>query len=177
MKELVKAILRFVCTPWRKQRQKRDGVLEQTARKEYPNDALLGLVCRKMQEQGNDATIIVKGYSMRPFLEHERDKVVLTPVARPLRVADAVLAEIEPGHYVLHRIIKLEGEHVTLMGDGNIRGTEHCMVKDVRALVTHYVRPRRTLPASDAKLQRRIRIWRKLLPIRRYLLLIYKSAI
>ena len=176
MKKLVKAILRIVCTPWRKQRQKRDGVMEQTARKEYPNDALLGLVCRMMAD-GKDATIVVKGYSMRPFLEHERDKVFLTPVTQPLKVADAVLAEIEPGHYVLHRIIRLEGEHVTLMGDGNLRGTEHCLVKDVRGLVTHYVRPNRTLVASDPGLQRNIRLWRKLLPVRRFLLLIYKAMI
>lgn len=169
-------ILRVILAPWRRQRTRRDGVLEGGARKEYPNDILLGVVSQKIAE-GHDATIIVKGYSMRPFLEHERDKVILTPVISPLKVGDAVLAEIEKGHYVLHRIIGIEGEHLTLMGDGNIRGTEHCTIRDVRGLVTHYIRPKRTLPASDARLQSRIRLWRRLLPIRRYLLLIYKATI
>ena len=176
LKEVIKAILRILLTPWRRQRTRRDGVLEGGARKEYPNDILLGVVSQKIAE-GHDATIIVKGYSMRPFLEHERDKVILTPIRQPLKVADAILAEISPGHYVLHRIIGIEGEDITMMGDGNIRGVEHCKMKDVRGLVTHYIRPKRTIPASDEKLQRNILRWRKLLPIRRYLLLIYKATI
>ena len=176
MKELVKAILRVIFTPWRKHRAKKDGVLEVHDRKEYANNVLLALVSKKIAE-GHDATIIVKGYSMRPFLEHERDKVILTPVTRPLKVADAILAEIAPGHYVLHRIIDIQGDQITMMGDGNLRGTEHCTVKDVRGLVTHYIRPKRTILASDEKLQRNIRLWRKLLPVRRYLLIIYKATL
>ena len=176
VKELVKRFLRLIFTPLRRHKQARDGVMEATPRKEFPNDVLLGLVSREIAE-GHNAKIIVKGFSMRPFLEHERDKVILAPVREPLRVADAVLAEIAPGHYVLHRIIEIQGEQLTLMGDGNIRGTESCTVRDVRGVVTHYIRPRRTLLASDRKLQRRIRIWRRLLPVRRYLLLIYKSLV
>ena len=176
MKKVIKSILRVILTPWRKQRARRDGVLGNNERKEYANDVLLGLVSKKIAE-GHDATIIVKGISMRPFLEHERDKVILTPVKRPLQVADAILAEIAPGHYVLHRIIDIQGEHITMMGDGNLRGTEYCTVKDVRGIVTHYIRPKRTIPASDEKLQRRIRQWRRLLPIRRYLLIIYKATL
>ena len=176
LKTLIKSILRVLLTPWRKQRVRRDGVTDTAPRKEYPNDVLLALVSKKIAE-GHDTTIIVKGYSMRPFLEHERDKVILTPVKRPLQVADAILAEISPGHYVLHRIIDIQGEDITMMGDGNIRGVEHCKVKDVRGLVTHYIRPKRTIPASDEKLQRNIRLWRRLLPIRRYLLLIYKATV
>lgn len=176
MKKAIKLILRVILTPWRRRKAQRDGVLDTSARKEYPNDVLLALVSKKIAE-GHDATIIVKGYSMRPFLEHERDKVILTPIRQPLKVADAILAEISPGHYVLHRIIDIQGEDITMMGDGNIRGVEHCKVKDVRGLVTHYIRPKRTIPASDEKLQRNILRWRKLLPIRRYLLLIYKATI
>ncbi len=176
MKKLIKGILRILMTPWRKRKAKRDGVIDNTERKEYANDVLLALVGKKIAE-GHDATIIVKGYSMRPFLEHERDKVILTQVTKPLQVADAILAEITPGHYVLHRIIDIQGNHITMMGDGNLRGVEHCTTSDVRGLVTHYIRPNRTLLASDEKLQQRIRLWRKLLPIRRLLLLIYKATI
>ena len=113
---------------------------------------------------------------MRPFLEHERDRVVLEP-AGELHIGDAVLAEIEPDHYVLHRIIAIEDDRLTLMGDGNTRGTESCKREDVAGIVTQYLRPHRTLLASDPKLQRRIRLWRRLLPIRRYLLIIYKAIV
>jgi hypothetical protein len=66
---------------------------------------------------------------------------------------------------------------VTLMGDGNVRGTESCRLGDVAGVVTHYLRPGRTLLASDERLKRRIRLWRRLLPVRRYLLFVYKAVV
>lgn len=136
---------------------------------EFDNKIMLGAVFTFL-ERGKDVTINVKGRSMLPFLVGGRDKVVLTAPKAGLHTGDAVLAELCPGQYVLHRIIALEGEDVTLMGDGNLRGTEHCKVQDVRGIVTQYIRPNRTILAADRSLQRRIRLWRKLLPVRRYLL-------
>ena len=76
---------------------------------------------------------------MRPFLEDRRDKIVLT---RPeaVRVGDAVLAEIAPGKYVYHRIISIEGENVTLKGDGNVYGTEQCRIEHVAAATKALIR-------------------------------------
>lgn len=175
MKGFLKRVLRFVMSPLRWRRHHRDGVLEKTERHEIPNDILLGLVKTCLHE-GHTATIWVKGYSMRPFLEHMRDKVLLRPVDE-LHDYDAVLAEIAPGHYVLHRIVKLDGDHVTLMGDGNVQGTEHCRRQDVCGVVAEYMRPQRTILASDSGLQKRIRRWRRLLPWRRWLLVFYKATI
>ena len=117
--------------------------------------------------------INVKGYSMRPFLESGRDKVRLSPVST-LQVGDAVLAEIRKDTYVLHRIVAIEGDGLTLMGDGNLRGVEHCRRSDVAGVVTCYVRRGRDIEASDPRLCRRVRLWRRLLPLRRYLLCVYK---
>ena len=175
LKKAAQILLRFLLTPFRKGYQRRNGVQGNEPRKEVPNKVLLGLT-RDMIREGHTATISVKGYSMRPFLEHQRDRVILD-APTDLKVGDAVLAEIAPDHYVLHRIIALEGDHVTLMGDGNIRGTETCRLSDVAGLVTHYLRPNRTLLAADPKLKRRIRLWGRLLPVRRYLLFIYKALI
>ena len=165
MKELIQKLLRGLLWPVRRNYRRRNGVQSTEPRKEIPNKILLGLA-RDMIREGHTATIYVKGFSMRPFLEHQRDRVTLDAPGE-LHVGDAVLAEIEPDHYVLHRIIGLEGDDVTLMGDGNIRGTERCKRKDVAGIVTHYIRPRRTLPATDKRLQRRIRLWRRLLPVQR----------
>lgn len=175
MKELFRSLLRRLAAPLRRRYRQRNGVDMHEERKELPNDVLLGLVRSYMQE-GHTATISVKGVSMRPFLEHERDKVELAPCSE-VHDYDAVLAEITPGHYVLHRVIAIEGDRVTLMGDGNVRGTENCRLRDVVGVVTKYIRPRRTILASDPQLQRRIRQWRTLLPIRRYLLFVYKELI
>ena len=175
MKELVRSILQWLMTPVRRNYRKRNGVKAEGERREMPNRILLGMA-RDMIREGHTATIAVKGYSMRPFLEHERDRVILD-APKHLKVGDAVLAEIAPDHYVLHRIIAIEGDKVTLMGDGNVKGTESCRLCDVAGIVTHYLRPGRTLLASDPVLQRRIRLWRRLLPIRRYLLFVYKALI
>lgn len=175
MKELVRKVLRWLMTPVRRNYRQRNGVKSEGERREIPNRILLGMA-RDMIREGHTATIAVKGYSMRPFLEHERDRVILD-APTDLKVGDAVLAEITPDHYVLHRIIDIEGEQVTLMGDGNVRGTESCRLSDVAGIVTHYLRPGRTLLASDPTLQRRIRLWRRLLPIRRYLLFVYKAIV
>lgn len=145
---------------------------EVVRRIELPNEVLLAQV-REVIREGHTATINVKGYSMRPFLEHCRDKVCLSPVGT-LAVGDAVLAEIAPGKYVLHRIITLNGDYVTLMGDGNLRGVEHCRREDVVGVVELYYHFGREIAAGNPALKRRIRLWRKCLPIRRCLLFVYK---
>jgi len=178
VKEIIKTLARWVATPWRRFKQRRyaDAEAAKMVRVEMPNDQLLPLV-RQAVADGKTAIISVKGYSMRPFLEHLRDRVKLAPWAE-LQVGDAVLAEISPGHFVLHRIIAIEGEALTLMGDGNISGTEHCLKSDVCGVVTEYLRPNgHVLMADDPALQRRIRLWRRLLPIRRWLLFIYKTSV
>lgn len=176
IKRAIKKIIRFVLTPVRRLCRKRDGVMQADGRHEVPNEILLGMV-RDAIREGHTATIWVKGFSMRPFLEHLRDKVLLAPVTRPLAEGDAVLAEITPNQYVLHRIIGIDGDNLTLMGDGNLRGTEQCKVQDVAGIVTEYIRPKRSFKADDPKLVRRVKLWRKLLPCRRLLLLVYKALV
>lgn len=180
MKQFIVKAARWLLSPWRHARQRRYAEAPAAAQtmRELPNHQFLPVVAKAIAE-GHTATIAVKGYSMRPFLEHMRDKVLLEPAPPDsLRVGDAVLAEIEPGHFVLHRIIGIADGEVTLMGDGNLRGTEHCSADKVCGRVRQYIRPNgHILQASDPRLRRQIKLWRRLLPIRRYLLFIYKATI
>lgn len=137
-----------------------------------PNNKLLPEV-RNLIEEGHTVTINVKGYSMRPFLEHNRDSVVLASFEE-LHVGDVVLAEITRGQFVLHRIIKQDNDRIVLMGDGNIRGTEICRRKDIAAVVRTFIRNGISIDAANKKWNRYGLIWAKLLPVRRYLLWIYK---
>ena len=175
MKELVRKLLSALLTPFRKRYRKRNGIVSNGPRHELPNDAWLGEVSQMLNE-GKPYAIYVKGYSMRPVIEHTRDRVFLEK-RDTYNVGDAVLAQIAPGHYVLHRIIEKQGDDLTLQGDGNVKGVELCKVQDVSGVVTQYIRPHRIIPADDPKLIRRIKLWRKLRPIRRYLLFIYKTII
>lgn len=182
VKKAILKVFRVLFSPISSKYRKRNGTVTRMPSMEIPNNILLG-AARDAIREGHTATIMVKGWSMRPFLEHQRDKVLLDN-PQGANIGDAVLAEIFPGKYVLHRIMEITPNHqdgsldeITLMGDGNIQGTEKCLRKDICGIVTHYIRPNRTIPADTPSLIRRIRLWRKLLPVRRYLLFIYKSII
>ena len=133
------------------------------------NALLLPEVIRLLDE-GHTVTLPLRGYSMRPFLENGRDKALLEK-PKAVSVGDAVLAEIAPGHYVLHRIVSIKGEQVILRGDGNI-GTEQCRLSDVKAIATAFFRKGHSKADSTKGLKWRIYsyIWTRLLPLRRYLL-------
>ena len=180
LKDAIIGVARFVASPLRraKLRKYADPEVLAHARIELPNDQLLPLV-RRAIEEGHTAVISVKGYSMRPFLEHIRDKVKLAPFnPEDLKVGDAVLAEISKGHFVLHRIIEINGEKLLLQGDGNVQGTEMCTKSDVCGVVIEYIRPGgHVILASDYRLCRRIRLWRRLRPIRRYLPFFYRLTV
>lgn len=137
------------------------------------NTALIPEVVRLINE-GHTVTIPLRGQSMRPFLEDGRDKALLAASGVP-RVGDPVLAEVMPGRYVLHRIVAVNGDDITLRGDGNI-GTERCRATDILASVTGFYRKgRKTLDRTDGiKWRVYSWIWMHLLPVRRYLLAIYR---
>ena len=111
---------------------------------------------------------------MRPFLEDNRDKALLIK-AKDIQVGDPVLAEVSPLHYVLHRIIQIEGDEVVLRGDGNL-GIETCRLQEVKASVVGFYRKgRQTLDRTDGmKWKIYSAIWTRLFPIRRYLLAAYR---
>ena len=140
---------------------------------QFPNAILLPEIV-KMLNEGHTVTLRLKGFSMRPFLEDGRDKALLTKPVIP-KVGDPVLAEVGPKHFVLHRIISIQGDDVVLRGDGNL-GTEQCKLKDVQgAVIGFYRKVRETLDRTDG-LKWRIYswFWTRLFPIRRYLLAFYR---
>lgn len=140
-----------------------------------PNDILIPQI-RKVLEEGHTATFRVRGVSMRPFLEDGRDKVLLEPLRRAPRVGDVVLAEVEPKRYVLHRIVRIEGERITMRGDGNVRGTEEFDRKHIIGIATAFFRKGRNRPDSvtGTKWKLYSRIWLALTPLRRWILAAYR---
>ena len=128
----------------------------------------------KLMDEGHTVTLRLRGFSMRPFLEDNRDKALMTKAMNP-KVGDPVLAEIEPKHFVLHRIIQINGDNVTLRGDGNL-GNEYCTLGDVKgAVIGFYRKGRTTLDRTDGwKWRTYSFFWTRLYPIRRYLLAFYR---
>ena len=130
-----------------------------------------------MVGEGVSVTFPVRGFSMLPFIVGARDSVILQ---RPgnVRVGDVVLAWVEGERYVVHRIIQIAGERVTLMGDGNIAGVEHCRLSDVKAIATHVVKPSgRHRSLQSVWMMRAARWWFAVRPVRRYILGIYRRLL
>lgn len=132
-----------------------------------PNDILLDEVARLLSE-GRDVVMTPKGRSMLPFIRGEVDCVVLRQLPK-VEVGDIVLAHFGD-RYVLHRVIAVEEEDVVLMGDGNLQGVERGKASEVCGTVIEIVRQngKHCKPSKG-------RLWRKLLPIRKYLLKIYRK--
>lgn len=148
--------------------------------KKMPNAELLPFVIEQLEScVGKTATLPLRGRSMRPFLEDGRDKALLVASKDvDIAVGDAVLAEVSPKHYVLHRIIGIDNDNVTLRGDGNL-ANEYCRLTDVKAKAIGFFRKGRQTP--DYTNGRKWRVyswwWTRLYPIRRYLLFLFHPHI
>lgn len=143
--------------------------------KTVPNAELIPAI-GKLIEEGQEVIFKPKGMSMLPFIRGGRDSVLLRK-ADELKVGDIALAEISEGRYVLHRIEKIEGETIVLMGDGNLVGRERCRREDVMAIAVKIIKDRREIDCQSQGHLRNAEIWRRLLPVRRYLLAIYRRII
>lgn len=134
-----------------------------------PNDILIPQI-GKLLSEGREVELRPKGNSMLPFIRQDRDNVILRKEPSVAK-GDIVLADVG-GRFVMHRIIRVEGDRLTLMGDGNIRGTEACRKEDVLGTVVAIVkRGKKSVVPSKG------RLWHALLPVRRYLLAFYRRVL
>jgi hypothetical protein len=137
-----------------------------------PNDVLLDEVARLVAE-GGAVALMTKGASMLPFIVGGRDSVVLV---RPEELFPGmiVLAYVQGGRYVLHRILSVDGTKVVLMGDGNIKGVEVCAPADVKAVAVRISKPSGEVDCLSKRHLRQAAIWKTLLPVRRWILAVYR---
>lgn len=143
------------------------------------NEVFLPLVLEKIKE-GHVATIIARGNSMRPFIEDGRDKLVFGP-ANQIAVGDVVLAELTEGHFVCHRVERISNGIITMRGDGNVpnrslgTGTEEFPEANVRAKLVQVIRKGKTYTMATSSVWKCYSaLWPALLPVRRYLLALYR---
>ena len=103
------------------------------------NEVIAGVI--KALETVPRVVLPVRGTSMLPFIIGDVDSVELVKTDR-VEVGDVILAWINGSRYVVHRVIKVEGDNVQLMGDGNLGGDERCKVSDVVAKAEYVISPR-----------------------------------
>ena len=139
------------------------------------DDVIIKEAVRLVQD-GVSVTFPVKGRSMLPFIFGGRESVILQK-PESLHRGQVVLAEIAPARYVVHRIIKVETDRITLMGDGNICGTESCTPDKVLAIATHVVDEKgQRRPLYSKARNAKAKLWYHIRPLRRYILAILRRT-
>lgn len=138
------------------------------------NEVIAGVI--SMLETNPRVVLPVKGYSMLPFIIGGVESVELVKTDAPA-VGDVVLAWINDSRYVVHRIIRIEGDRIQLMGDGNLGGNEFCRPSDVAARADYVIdRHGRKRYLYAPWRVRASRLWWALKPIRRIILAVYRRT-
>ena len=147
------------------------------------NDILIPEIERLLKD-GKEVRFTPSGVSMRPFIEGDRDSVILTSLSHNPRIGDILLVRLESNSpmsnvqcpmsptFVLHRLVRIEGNTLVLQGDGNLCGEERCGVSDIIGIVK-----RIESPSGRRKPLTRGRLWYWLYPVRKWLLKIYRHSI
>lgn len=114
---------------------------------------------------------------MNPFLVSGRDKVILTLPREP-RTGQVVLAEIKPQIYALHRIIKIDGNKITMRGDGNLLSQKETFTADkIVGTAQAFIRKGKKVRLDSRKWRYYSIVWSILRPFRRLLLSFFRRHI
>jgi hypothetical protein len=121
-------------------------------------------IARDTLLEGSTVRIAVNGESMLPFFR-SGSTILLRPVREEdIRKYNVVMADA--GHaFVVHRIVKIDDDKITLLGDGNIYGTESVSRDKIYGVVDCSA-----LHLFFAK------IWLWLRPVRRFPLAIFRRV-
>ncbi|MCL1665351.1 S24 family peptidase [Elizabethkingia ursingii] len=125
-----------------------------------PNDLFFEQVKERLNA-GQKVKIPVAGRSMEPFLQNG-DLVVLKRFDENDLVNGKIVLAYFNNAYVLHRIVRIKEDTVTLAGDGNIQQVEIITNKDILAVVIQAYRGEKELSINTLLGQ----IWYKLRIIR-----------
>lgn len=143
--------------------------------KVLPNNEILRDLIMLVNE-GQRVVLPVKGNSMLPFIIGGQESVELVKPSS-VAVGDVVLAWINDCRYVVHRVIRIDGEQVQLMGDGNLTAEEFCLTKDVAARAEYVIgRNGRKRYLYSRRRVLESRLWWRLRPLRRYILAVYRRT-
>lgn len=120
-----------------------------------------------LTEEGHLVSLLVSGWSMTPFLAHERDTIYFKKPDRPLKVGDIVFYERDGGQYVLHRIVKAHGQETfDIVGDAQTYVERGVRRDQIFGLVVRAERKGRVItPSSPVWLFYSV-FWIRVVPLR-----------
>lgn len=125
-------------------------------------------------EYTDPVPLVISGSSMDPFLVHGRDTVFLTKRKRPVKKGDMLLYRRVGGQYILHRVCKVQGELLELIGDGQVSIEPGIRSEQVLATVSAVRRKGKLLKPGHPTWVFYEKIWIRLIRIRPHLLGLYR---
>ena len=117
--------------------------------------------------------LVITGGSMSPFLIGGRDTVYLSRPTGPIRRGDAVLYRRNTGQYVFHRVYRVSGEGLTMVGDAQTVLEPGIQPDQIIAIMTSAQRKGKTLSPGNFWWDFFEKIWIRMIPIRRPVCHIY----
>lgn len=93
--------------------------------------------------------LLISGNSMAPFLIHQRDTVYLSRLQKPLKKGDVVLYLRDNGSYVLHRIVQINNDQYSMIGDGQFHIEKGIRHDQIIAVMTSVQRKGKILKPGD----------------------------
>lgn len=134
-----------------------------------PNELFFAEVQAQIR-QGKKVKIRVRGNSMLPFIRNNDEALLIPPTPEKIRKGTPVVAQTDELGIVLHRIHRIEGSRITLLGDGNVNQFEHTSPERIIAVVSHYYRGKHTLRTDSLGMRIVGRLWMAAHPWRRKVL-------
>lgn len=131
---------------------------------------------RSLIGEGKTVELTVKGYSMNPFMVNMKDKITLGPFTPDdIKTGTVALVLDTRGNYLIHRIIKIEENTVTLLGDGNIGQTETATKDNIIGIMYKVTKGKRTYTTDSFVWKTYSAIWKILTPVRRWPLALWRK--
>ena len=130
---------------------------------------LLGAFITDSISKGQEVNLTVTGDSMYPLFKSRVDTVVLT-MPKTLKKRDIAFYRRENGAYVLHRILKIKNDVLTIAGDNEMEKEYPVKKEQVIGVVKSFTRNKKSYSVTEPWYKLYSFIWCLFFPIRPFML-------
>jgi len=124
-------------------------------------------VLREILEQDKDVSFLITGNSMSPFLVHQRDTIIISKPKEDFKVGDMVFYTRESGQYIMHRVYKVEGNYLYMVGDAQVEIEGPLPKECVFGIVKKVIRKNKLIDKSNFWFWFFENIWIRIVPFRK----------
>lgn len=131
-------------------------------------------ILKEQVENGKEASMIITGNSMAPFLYHGRDVIYFSRPVRPPKRGDMVFYQRKNGQYVMHRLIRVSKSGCFFLGDNQTIPEGPLLHECIFAIVTRVKRKNRMLDSKSFWWFFFSHIWISIIPLRHPMMSVYR---